>query len=100
MTTETEVNKTINKVVFVTAPWCQPCAAYKPNIDSASASIKSYGYAIEYINADEDRQFCKDYLIRGVPSTLIFHGDKVVEQFAGNKTKEELLEKIYKVSEI
>jgi thioredoxin 1 len=96
VTTEETAVKPIKKIVFVTAPWCQPCTAYKPIIESAKPAIESQGYAIEYINADEDREFCKNYVIRGVPSTLIFHGDNVVVQFAGNKSREDLLAQIPK----
>ena len=81
----------MNKIVVVKASWCGPCKAYAPVVQEATEDIKAKGYDVEFIDADENPDFCQTHGVRGVPSTLIFKGGQVASTLVGKKTKEEIL---------
>jgi thioredoxin 1 len=81
----------MNKVVVVKASWCGPCKAYAPTVESATEDINSKGFDVEFIDADEEPDFCQRYGIRGVPSTLFFKNGELANTLVGAQTKEKLL---------
>jgi thioredoxin 1 len=84
----------MNKVVVVKASWCGPCKAYAPVVQEATSDIKAKGFDVEFIDADENGDFCQTHGIRGVPSTLIFKDGEVVKTLVGAQSKEKLLSEI------
>lgn len=82
-----------NKIVVVKASWCGPCKAYAPVVESAKEDLKAKGFEVEFLDADENREFCDKHGIRGVPSTVIFKQDEV-KVVVGSRTKEQLLAEV------
>lgn len=71
------------------AAWCGPCRALAPVIDGLA---KEYGKSMNFakLNVDENPQTAAKYGIRGIPTLLLFHQGKVVQQVVGCRDKKEL----------
>ncbi len=84
----------MNKIVVIKASWCGPCKTYAPVVQDAIEEIKAKGFHVEFLDADENPDFCQAHNIRGVPSTLIFKDGEVVKTLVGAQSKEKLLSEI------
>jgi thioredoxin 1 len=84
----------MNKIVVIKASWCGPCKVYGPVVAEATPEINALGYEVETLDADEHGDFCQAHGVRGVPSTLVFHEDKLVKTLVGSQTKERLLSEL------
>ena len=64
------------------APWCGPCRTLMPLLDRIA---DDYGgrFALAKLNTDEEQQVAAHFGIRSIPTVMLFHQGKVVEQFVG-----------------
>ena len=64
------------------APWCGPCRTLMPLLDRIA---DDYGgrFALAKVNTDEEQQVAAHFGIRSIPTVMLFHQGKVVEQFVG-----------------
>jgi putative thioredoxin len=64
------------------APWCGPCQALMPMLDRIA---DDYGgrFVLAKVNTDEQQQVAAHFGIRSIPTVLLFHDGKQVEQFVG-----------------
>ncbi len=69
-------------VVDFTADWCGPCKALKPVLNNAA---DTYAGRVKFgqVNVDNNRDTATKYMIRSIPTLLIFNNGKVVEQSMG-----------------
>lgn len=70
------------------APWCGPCQAVAPVLESLAAD----GYAVFDVNTDEDPDSPVKYGIRSVPTFIVFENGEEVQRETGSKTKAQLIE--------
>lgn len=70
----------IKKNKIVTAEWCGPCKALK-------AEIKNAKVEVEYIDADDNMDFCNKLGIKSIP-TLITSEKEIITSYP------EILEKL------
>ncbi len=78
------VAESANRPVLVDfwAPWCGPCRTLMPLLDRIA---DDYGgrFALAKVNTDEQQQVAGQFGIRSIPTVMLFHQGKAVEQFVG-----------------
>ncbi len=75
------------KFVAFTADWCGFCQKQKPVLED----ISNNNIWVGDVNADENPKLTKKYGIQAFPSFLLFKEGKPIAQFAGYKSKYDLL---------
>lgn len=73
----------MKKVVVASAPWCQNCNVLKKSLTSA-------GIDYEEVNVDVNPEFAKVNSVRGLPTTIIYNNDVVVERVTGAASIEQI----------
>lgn len=68
------------------AVWCGPCKMLTPTIDQLSSEFDSK-VKVGKVNVDENQQLAAQYGIMSIPTIIVFHEGKVVEQFIGVQPK-------------
>ncbi len=68
------------------APWCGPCKAMGPTIDTLAGEYAGK-IKIGKMNTDENPSTPMRYQVRGIPTLLLFKNGKVVEQRVGAMPK-------------
>ena len=88
---EEVVKKEANKAVLVDfwAEWCGPCKALGPKLDEL-ASENAENLKVVKVNVDNHPDLAQNYGVRGIPALFLFKNGEVINQTAGNKSKEEL----------
>jgi thioredoxin 1 len=64
------------------AEWCGPCRALAPAID-AMATDYAGKVSVGKLNVDENPEITMRYMVRGIPTVMLFKGGKVVDQVVG-----------------
>jgi thioredoxin 1 len=64
------------------AEWCGPCRAMGPTIDALATD---YGekVTIGKLNVDENPSVTMRYMVRGIPTVMLFKGGELVDQVVG-----------------
>lgn len=68
------------------AVWCGPCRNMLPVI----AELKAAGWDIRKVDIDQEPERARAAGVMGVPTFIIYNGDKVVSRFTGAKPKFEI----------
>lgn len=87
------LNSDIPVLVDFWAEWCGPCRMIAPTID-AIADEYAGRIKVGKLNVDYNNETAARYMIRGIPTLLLFHGGKVVDQRVGAVGKSELVRMI------
>lgn len=71
------------------APWCAPCRAIGPILEELA---QSYGDQVNVVkvNVDESPTIAKRYMVRGIPTIMVFKDGLVKETQVGLAPKEHL----------
>jgi thioredoxin 1 len=71
------------------AEWCGPCRAMGPTIDALAGD---YGdkVSIGKLNVDENPSVTMRYMVRGIPTIMVFKGGEIVDQVVGLVDKSSL----------
>jgi thioredoxin 1 len=64
------------------AEWCGPCRALAPAID-ALATDYAGKVSVGKLNVDENPEVTMRFMVRGIPTVMLFKGGKVVDQVVG-----------------
>ena len=69
-------------LVDFTATWCGPCKQLVPILEKAA---EEYQGRIKFgqVDVDGSRETATTYMVRSIPTLLLFHDGKVVEQSVG-----------------
>jgi thioredoxin 1 len=91
---DTEVlNSDLPVLVDFWAEWCAPCRMIAPTVD-AIAGEYSGRLKVGKVNVDYNSGTAARYMIRGIPTLLLFRGGKVVDQRVGAVGKADLVKMI------
>ena len=89
---ENEVLKSEKTVIIdFYADWCGPCKMQSPIIDQI-AEEKGDAIKVAKVNVDDNQELAEKYEIMSIPTILIMKNGKVVKQFVGLTSKNEILE--------
>jgi thioredoxin 1 len=92
---EAEVMKSTTPVlVDFWAPWCGPCKAIGPTVDTLATELKGK-LRVGKMNVDDHTGVPQRYGIMSIPTLLVFKGGNVVDQF-GAMSKAKMEEKLKK----
>ena len=95
--THQEFNEIINNshklvVVDFFADWCMPCLMLAPVIEELAEKMEDVKFV--RINVDDNRKLSKKYEIRSIPCLVIFKDGEEIDRIIGNRTEEEIEERI------
>ncbi len=71
------------------APWCGPCRAMAPILESLEKKNEGK-MKIAEMNVDENQEVPGKYGVMSIPTFLIVKGGKVVSQFVGARSEEDV----------
>ena len=75
----------MKQVLYFSAPWCGPCRAFKPLMESLQTEM-----SITFIDVDSSPQTAQQYNVRSVPTTIILENGVEKHRLIGAKPKEEI----------
>lgn len=75
------------------AEWCGPCKQIAPIVEELARTYNGK-LKVGKVDVDANNQTALNYMIRSIPSLLIFKNGKVIEQVIGAVPKQQLLNKI------
>ena len=96
--TNGQFNKFIEKGIVLIdfyADWCMPCVMMSPIIEDMSEKFKGK-IKIGKVNVEDNQEISQKYNISSIPNFLVFKNGKIIEQFVGAISEEELENKIKK----
>ena len=73
------------------AVWCGPCRAIAPMVESLAGKYAGK-VKVGKLDIDHNQRVAAKYMVKSIPTLLLFKGGKVVEQLvgAGPQTKDKL----------
>ena len=78
------------------AIWCGPCKAIAPIVEEIANDF-SGKLKVGKIDVDSNNQVAMKYVIRSIPTLLLFNNGEVVDQVIGNVGKDSIESMISKV---
>ena len=73
------------------APWCGPCRQLSPIIDDVAKELDGKLKVVK-CNVDENPEVPSKFMVRGIPTLMIFKDGKLVDTKVGALPKAALLE--------
>ncbi len=64
------------------AEWCGPCRAMGPAIDALAGDYVGK-ITVGKLNVDENPSVTMRYMVRGIPTVMLFKGGEIVDQIVG-----------------
>lgn len=64
------------------APWCGPCRMMAPAFEQAAAQLEP-DFRLVKVNTDEEQALGTRYVIRSIPTLMLFRGGREVARQAG-----------------
>ena len=88
---ENEVAKS-NQTVLLDfwASWCGPCRMIAPTVEEIAKEREDI--KVGKVNVDDEVELAKQFGIISIPTLVVIRGGKVVEQSAGVKPKQAILQ--------
>ena len=71
------------------APWCGPCRMIGPVIEELAAE-NAGTFKVGKVTVDDNNRLAMTYNVASIPTIMIFHGGKLVQQFMGVQSKAKL----------
>jgi thioredoxin 1 len=90
----TKFNELINQdqltLVDFYADWCGPCKMMSPVLQATKTSIKEDAKIIK-INVDKHQDLASEFMVRGVPTFMLFKKGKMLWRQSGVLSKEQMI---------
>ena len=77
------------------AEWCMPCLMMAPAIDELSEKFKGK-IKFAKVNVDDNHELSQKFKIISIPNLILFKDGKMINQFIGSISQEDLEEKLKK----
>ena len=88
-----EETKTGVVLVDFWAEWCGPCRRLAPAVDAIATEYNGRA-TVAKMNVDENPNVPGRFMIRGIPTLLIFKNGQLADQIVGLVPKEEITKKL------
>ena len=75
------------------APWCGPCRRLAPAVEALAGEYDGRA-TVAKLNVDENPNVPGRYMIRGIPTLLLFKNGAVAHQIVGALPKSRLLQEL------
>jgi thioredoxin 1 len=75
------------------AEWCGPCRRLAPAVDAIATEYDGRA-TVAKMNVDENPNVPNRFMIRGIPTLLIFKNGQLADQIIGLVPKEEIARKL------
>jgi thioredoxin 1 len=75
------------------AEWCGPCRRLAPTVDALATEYDGR-VTVAKMNVDENPNVPGRFMIRGIPTMLIFKDGQLADQIVGLVPKEEIAKKL------
>ena len=75
------------------ATWCGPCRRLAPIVEEIEKEFEGKINVFK-LDVDENPKISTNYGVRSIPTLLLFKDGKVVKQFVGITSKEDIIEAI------
>jgi thioredoxin 1 len=80
-------------LVDLWAEWCGPCRRLAPTVDELAQDFDGRA-TVAKLNVDENPTVPGKYMVRGIPTLLVFKDGQLAETLVGLRAKEEIAEAI------
>jgi thioredoxin 1 len=77
------------------AEWCGPCRSLAPTVDALAGEFDGR-MTVAKLNVDENPNVPSRFMIRGIPTLLIFKDGQIAETLVGLASKEDISKLIEK----
>ena len=78
----------MNKLIYISAPWCGPCKMFGP----VMAKISESGIPVQKLDADKDQSSIIQYGVRSIPTVVkVDANGNMIDKFVGVKTQQEII---------
>jgi thioredoxin 1 len=78
-------------LVDLWAEWCGPCRRLAPTVDALAQDFEGRA-TVAKLNVDENPTIPGKYMVRGIPTLLVFKDGELAETLVGLRGKEEIAE--------
>ena len=75
------------------AEWCGPCRRLTPTVEALATEYDGRA-TVAKMNVDENPNIPGRFMIRGIPTMLIFKNGQLADQIVGLAAKEEIAKKL------
>ena len=75
------------------ADWCMPCVMMGPIVEEISEKMKDK-IKVGKVNIEDNKELAQKYNIASIPNFVLIRNKKVIDQFVGAISKDELENKI------
>lgn len=77
----------MNKLVYISAPWCGPCKMFGPVMNKVAES----GIPVQKLDADKDHSAVMQYGVRSIPTVVkVDANGNMIDKFVGVKNLGEI----------
>ena len=79
----------MNKLIYISATWCNPCKLFSPILDKVAMS----GIPVQKLDADRDHAFISPYEVRTVPIVIkIDASGNEIDRISGVASEQQVIE--------
>jgi|SRR3989344_3594231 len=90
-TFDKEINKGISVIDFW-APWCGPCRAMAPILESVAEQMPDIKFA--KVNVEEHQNIGRKYNISSIPCFIVFKAGKEIGRIIGGMDEESFMQRL------